>query len=448
VTLILSGGTVVTSLDPPGVVQADVAVEGGRVMEVGPSMAHGGERIDCGGCLVIPGNVCAHTHLYSALARGMPWPAGLEPPADFVQILQRVWWRLDRALDHESVRDSALVGGMDALLAGTTTLVDHHASPNAIDGSLDAIAGALDELGVRSVLCYETTDRDGPERATAGVEENRTFLASVARGDHALARGMVGAHASFTLSDATLAACVDAAREAGVGIHVHVAEDEADQGDSEARFGTSVVDRLARAGAMTDDALLAHCVHVHPSEAGLIDDARATVAHNARSNMHNAVGRAPVAALHTAVALGTDGIGADMFAEAQAAYWRAREDNVFDAPATTMQRLANGARFAGRLSNEPLLGRIEAGAPADVVVLAYTPPTPLTSDNLAGHWMFGLSSGLVRDVLVAGEPVVRDGRLTQVDQAALVARSTKQAEALWQRMDAIEAHPFEPKGRP
>ncbi len=438
----------VTSLDPPGVVDGDVAIDGGRVVEVGPPVAGGSGGIDCTGCLVIPGNVCAHTHLYSALARGMPWPEGLAPPADFVQILQRVWWRLDRALDQEAVRDSALIGGMDALLAGTTTLVDHHASPNAIEGSLDTIAGALDELGARSVLCYETTDRDGPERASAGVEENRRFLASASRDGRRLARGMVGAHASFTLSDETLAACVEVAREAGAGIHIHVAEDEADQGDCEARFGTSVVDRLDRAGALTDRALLAHCVHVHPSEAGLIEAAGATVAHNARSNMNNAVGRAPLAAFHGAVALGTDGIGADMFAESQAAYWRAREDDVFDTPAATMRRLANGARFVGRLFDEPLLGRIEPGAPADVVVLAYAPPTPLTADGLAGHWMFALSSGLVRDVIVAGEPVVRDGRLTRVDQSALVSRSAKQAEALWQRMDGIEPHPFEPEGRP
>ena len=143
---------------------------------------------------MLPGNVCAHTHVYSALARGMPF--ALEPPTNFVEILQRVWWRLDRALDEESVRASALVGAGEALLAGTTTLVDHHASPNAIEGSLDVIADAFESLGLRSVLCYEVTDRDGPERATAGVEENRRFLAAPPR---ALTRGMVGAHASFTL---------------------------------------------------------------------------------------------------------------------------------------------------------------------------------------------------------------------------------------------------------
>ncbi|HTO26805.1 MAG TPA: amidohydrolase family protein, partial [Gaiellaceae bacterium] len=208
-TELLSGGTLVTSLDPASVERRDLVVDGGRIAAEGS-----GTRRDCSGCLVVPGNVCAHTHLYSALARGMPFV--LEPPTNFLEILQRVWWRLDRALDEESVRASALVGGMEALLTGTTTLVDHHASPNAIDGSLDVMADALAQLGVRSVLCYETSDRDGPERALAGVAENRRFLARVRDEQPPLARGLVGAHASFTLDDETLAACAGAAAEFSV----------------------------------------------------------------------------------------------------------------------------------------------------------------------------------------------------------------------------------------
>ncbi|MFB3738886.1 MAG: amidohydrolase family protein, partial [Candidatus Velamenicoccus archaeovorus] len=203
--LVLSGGTVVRSLDPPMVAPADVVVEGGRILGLGGAAPAGAHAIDCSGCLVIPGNVCAHHHLYSALARGMPYR--LEPPDGFVQILQRVWWRLDRALDPGDVELSALAGGADALLSGTTTIVDHHASPNAIEGSLQRLAGPLVELGVRAVLCYEVTDRDGPERAAAGIEENRRFL----KEPLPLVRGMVGAHASFTLSEGTLAGCVEAA---------------------------------------------------------------------------------------------------------------------------------------------------------------------------------------------------------------------------------------------
>ncbi|HEX9311453.1 MAG TPA: amidohydrolase family protein [Actinomycetota bacterium] len=439
-SLTLSGGTVIVSLAPVAVVEGDVVIDGDRVTAVGTTQPSG-PVIDCSGCLVIPGNVCAHTHLYSALARGMPYR--LERPANFVEILQRVWWRLDRALDEESIRASALVAGMEALLAGTTAVVDHHASPNAIDGSLDVIAEALDTLGLRSILCYEVTDRDGPERAAAGIDENRRFLGGPAR---PLTRGMVGAHASFTLSEETLEGCVEAARDGRAGIHVHVAEDAADEGDCQARFGMPVVERLEKAGALTGRSLLAHCVHVHPSEVGLILDSGATVAHNARSNMNNSVGHAPVAALLRAVALGTDGIGTDMFAESQAAYWRQREANVLAGPEPFLRGLAQGSWFAGTCFDEPALGRIEPGAPADLVVLDHRPPAPLTAENLPGHWMFGLSSRHVRDVVVAGDLAVRDRRLTKVDGDEVAAKAAVEAGRLWERMERIGPHPFAPKG--
>ena len=435
----LTGGTVLTSLDPPSVLIADVTVEDGAVTSVGPASA-GATRIDCTGCLVVPGNVNAHMHLYSALARGMPYR--LDPPNDFVQILQRVWWRLDRALDAGSIRASALVGGMDAVLTGTTTLVDHHASPEAIDGSLDVIARALADIGLRSVLCYEVTDRDGPERAAAGLEENRRFL----KGGWPLARGMVGAHASFTLSEESLGACAEVARDAGVGVHIHVAEDEADQRDAEARFGSRVVPRLARAGVLNGSALLAHCVHVDSEEIDVIREAGATVAHNPRSNMNNSVGRAPVVALGDGVALGTDGVGADMFAESAMAYWRRRDESL-DTPMTwPLARLVRGAMVAGRAFGQPALGRIEPGAPADLAVMEYDLVTPLDDTNLAGHWLFGLGAHHVRDVMVAGEMVVADRLLTRVDQDEVAATAREQAERLWRRIEELPAHPFGPAG--
>jgi putative selenium metabolism protein SsnA len=446
-TLVLSGATVVASLDPVAVTVADVAIADGRVAEIGTDLPGGSsERLACDGGLVVPGNVCGHTHLYSALARGMPYPADLAPPSNFVQILQRIWWRLDRALDEESVRSSALVGGVEALLAGSTTLVDHHASPNAIDGSLDVVADALERVGIRSVLCYETTDRDGPERARAGLTENVRFLDAVRRGDHPLARGMVGAHASFTLSPATLDACVAAADAAGAGIHIHAAEDEADEGDCEARFGEPVADRLARAGALTDRALLAHCVHLHPSEVAQVVGSGATVAHNARSNMNNAIGRAPVEALGPSLILGTDGIGSDMFEESRVGYFRLREDDVSADMGWPLERLAAGARFAGRLFDERLLGSVAEGAPADLLVLDRRLPTPVDGQNLAGHWIFGLSSCAVRDVIVDGEVVVRDRRTTKVDQDRVAADAAEAAARMWERMQTIPAHPFEPEG--
>jgi putative selenium metabolism protein SsnA len=392
----------------------------------------------------MPGNVCAHHHLYSALSRGMPFQ--LAPPRNFTEILQRVWWRLDRALDEASVRASARRGGLDALLAGTTTIVDHHASPNFIDGSLDVIADALAELGVRAVLCYEVTDRDGPERAQAGIAENRRFLAHQRR----LARGMMGAHASFTLSDATLAACAETALEAGTGVHIHVAEDTADQRDSAARGGQRVMERLQGAGIVTDQALLAHCVHVDATEVQIVSATGATVVCNPRSNMNNAVGYSPfnlaLDGRGARVALGTDGIGGDMVTESQVGFFRAKEAELSTPPSWPLARLAEGSRLVGRVYGEPLLGTLRPGAPADITVYDYEAPTPLDADNLSGHWVFGLSAGHVRDVYVAGELVVADRSSTRADQAKVAANGAEVAERLWQRLEKVPPHEYEPMG--
>jgi putative selenium metabolism protein SsnA len=435
----LCGGTLVTSLDPPRLTEADLVLAGDRVVSVGTA-PDGADRRDCGGTVIMPGSVCAHHHLYSALSRGMPFR--LAPPADFTEILQRVWWRLDRALDETSIRASALTAGLEALLAGTTTVVDHHASPNAIDGSLDVIADALASLGLRSVLCYEVTDRDGPQRAKAGVAENRRFLSRTTP----LARGMVGAHASFTLSDDTLAACVELAGQARVGMHIHVAEDAADNTDARARCGLTAAARLHRAGVITEQALLAHCVHATGPDAGLIAAAGATVACNPRSNMNNAVGLSPFSLRGGRVALGTDGIGGDMIAESQAGFFRAREASLLVPRDWPLARLAASAAVAGRAFGEPLLGTLQPGAPADVVVLDYPAPTPLTAPSLAGHWVFGLHARHVRDVYVAGELVVAGGRSTRLDAAELAAANSKQAARLWARLDDIAPHEYSPGG--
>jgi putative selenium metabolism protein SsnA len=461
-TAVLRGGTVVVGLHPAEVVHADVVVDEGRVVSVGPGMsgADGASVIDCSGCLVIPGNVCAHTHAYSALARGMPYR--LDPPRTFVEILRRVWWRLDRALDEASIRASARVAAMEALLAGTTTLLDHHASPNAIDGSLDIVADAFAELGVRSILAYETTDRDGPGHAVAGLEENRRFLARVAADRSDLVRGLVGAHASFTLSDATLERCVDLARASGRGLHVHVAEDAADEHDSEALHGLRVLNRLERAGGLDPAPLLAHGVHLDRAEAALFRASDATLAHNPRSNMNNAVGRTRLDLLGDRVALGTDGIGADMFEESRVGHLRHVEEGPTMAgvddfvapadpadagsidPAWPLARLTTGARFVADAFGEPSLGRIVPGAPADLVVLDYPAPTPVTVETLVGHWLFGLSARAVRDVMVAGRVVVRDRQLVAVDQEAMAAEAQVEALRLWERLDAIGEHRFVP----
>ncbi len=445
--LALTGATVVTRLHPTEVVTGTVLVRDGRIVSVGSNdHADVATTTDCSGCVILPGNVCGHTHLYSALARGMPYT--LEPAANFVQILQRLWWRLDRALDEDSIRASALVGGMEALLHGTTTLIDHHASPNWIDGSLSLLSDALESLGIRSVLCYETTDRDGSSRSEAGLRENERFAQlRVSQGDNGgLTRAMIGAHASFTLSEDTLAACVDIARRTGVGIHIHAAEDDGDQRDSVARFGMRVAERLEKAGVLTEDTLLAHCIHLDESEMERVRTSACAVAHNPTSNMNNSVGHADVLALGDRVLFGTDGIGADMFAESKAAYFRARDDDVFFPFGWPLERLAEGAGRAGRIFGEPLLGTLKEGAPADLVVLDAHPPTPLDAGNLGGHWSFGFDARGVRDVMVAGRWVVQDRRLTLADQDEIAARASEAAAAMWERYQGIGVHPFEPEG--
>lgn len=431
-SLILHGATVVTSLKPVRVERRDIHIAGTRIAGVADSFAIDAPVLDCSGCVVMPGLVNSHMHAYSALARGMPYR--LAPPANFLEILQRVWWRLDRALDPASIRASALVAAREAVLAGTTTLIDHHASPNAIGGSLDVIARAFHAIGVRSVLAYEVSERDGAELAAEGLLENERFLRHIAGGGHPLARGMVGAHAAFTVSDETLAECARLARNAGTGVHIHVAEDGIDAGS---------VRRLRACDVLSSDLLAAHCVHVDRTAAEVLRDAGATFAHNARSNMNNRVGRTPLAWLGERVALGTDGIGSDMWAESQAASFRRREDDP-DAPTGWfLDALAEGATLAGRRFDEPLLGQIVPGAPADLAVLDYRAPTPLDGDTLAGHWLFGMSSAQVRDVIVAGEVVVRGRRLTRIDEEEIAALASEETPRLWARIDGLPPHPFE-----
>jgi putative selenium metabolism protein SsnA len=425
-------GASLAAFDPPLVEKADLRVDGARIVERRPTLvaADGEEVVDLAGHLVMPGLVNAHTHLYSALARGMPAPA--VPPRSFVEVLERVWWRLDRALDEDLVRASALAGAIEAARSGTTLLVDHHSSPAFIRGSLATIRGALEEVGLRSVLCYEVTDRNGEDGRREGTEENLEF-------QHAhqsdLTRGMVGAHASFTLSEPALAALADAVHRTGSSLHIHVAEDRLDVEDCRARYNEGVPDRLQRHGLLVARTLLAHCVHLTAPEVEAAHAHGAWIAHNPRSNMNNAVGYAPTAQMRRA-ALGTDGVDEDMLAEARAGFLRMREAGRTDAYDAVLQLLAGGHRLASALFGLPF-GKLDTGGPADLVVLEYDPPTPLHTGNLAGHLLFGIDRSHVRSVLVAGRWVLRDRHLPGLDVAAARARSQAAAGRLWQRMEQL-----------
>lgn len=426
--MILKGGILAT-LEPQDVERADLRVEGDSIVGRGPSLAPaaGEEVLDLEGALVLPGLVNAHTHLYSALARGMPGPDG--PPRSFVEILEKVWWRLDRALDEESVFLSGLVGAIEAARSGTTVLFDHHASPSFVTGSLATLRRAVEQVGLRSVLCYETTDRNGLAGREAGIEENRAFLAG---GPSALTHGMVGAHASFTLSDDSLDRLAGVVRDANSSIHVHVAEDRADVEDCRARSGTGLVERFRRHGLLARGTLLVHGVHLTEPELQEVQAAGAWLVHCPRSNMNNAVGHAPTAAFRRA-ALGTDGLDEDVLAEARAAFLKMRDSGRADAFAAAFEMLVGGHRLAAAAFGLPL-GRLDAGAPADLVVLDYRPPTPLSAGNLAGHLLFGLDRSHVRSTMVAGRFVLRDRRVATVDEAAVFASARGAAGQLWERM--------------
>jgi len=419
----------VATLDPPRVEAASLRVEGDTIVARGPSLRPGAgeEVLDLDGALVLPGLVNAHTHLYSALARGMPGPA--EPSRSFVEILERVWWRLDRALDEESVYVSGLVGAIEAARSGTTLLFDHHASPSFIRGSLATLRRAVEEVGLRSVLCYETTDRNGLDGRDAGIAENLDFLGS---GPTSLTLGMVGAHASFTLSEESLEHLSAAVRESGSSLHIHAAEDAADVEDSRRRCGTGVVERLARHGLLFPRTLLVHGVHLSEPDLRDAQAAGAWLVHCPRSNMNNGVGYAPTQAFRRA-ALGTDGLDEDMLAEARAAFLKMRDAGRRDALAAAFGMLVGGHRLAGSFCGLPF-GTLDAGAPADLVVLDYRPPTPLTAENVAGHLLFGLDRSHVRSTMVAGRFILRDRRIAMVDEASVVARARLTAEPLWSRM--------------
>lgn len=420
--MILQGGLLL-GLDPLVVSRADVRVEGEQITEVGDIAARLGEEVvELGGRWLMPGLVVAHHHLYSALATGMPMLPGTS--RSFTEMLERVWWRLDSALDLDAVAVSAEVGGLGALRAGVTTIVDHHASPNAIGGSLEALDSSLAGLGLRRVLCYEVSDRGGPERARAGLSAHEAMLQRGANGWSAV---MVGMHACLTLSDETIRACVGLAREAGVGLHVHVAEAVDDLCDG------SPLQRLDRLGALLPGSILAHGVHLTADDLRRADEAGVWLTHQPRSNMNNAVGYAPLSHFPTRTALGTDGIGSDLFSELQDGYFRSQEARVGWGPDRWAAALAAGARLASDTLGVRL-GRIEAGAAADLVVLDPCPGPPLRTENLASALIFRLGSQQVRDVMVGGQWRLVDRMPIGLDPVALDQRAQIAAERVWGRM--------------
>lgn len=353
--------------------------------------------------LTLPGLVVAHTHLYTALARGMPPP--IDRPTTFVETQQRVWWRLDRALDLDGLRASARVGIADAIRSGTTCLIDHHESPRMIAGSLDVIADELQTAGLRGVVCYGITARNGGEAEwRAGLLENERFLGQNRR---SLVRSMVGLHACFTLPDEAISEAAAMARAFGVGLHVQVAEDGVDAG---------AVRRLEKLGALVPGSIYAHCVHTAPEERRLLVQSGGWIVQNARSNMAKRVGYAQLGNVEGRVAIGTDGRDGDVIAELKVLAAKAAEEG---------DRVDLRARLAcGREIVDTLFGAPICGAPGgDRVELDYEAPTPMIEDNFIGHLLSGAPR--VREVWVAGRKLDPDG---------IPVEARRHAAKLWLRM--------------
>ena len=443
--MLITNATLITWEDPNQVLEDHaVYVQGDLIADIGPSSEletryPDAERLDAGGQYVMPGNICAHTHFYGAYARGLaiPGPA----PKDFTDILQKLWWPLDKSLTYEDVRNSALVMLVDAIKHGTTTLIDHHASPNAIDGSLDVIAEAVEQSGARAVLCYEVTDRDGPEKARAGIDENVRFIKkqAAAKSPHSRIAASFGLHASLTLSKATLEACREAAPE-GSGFHIHAAEHESDQFDSLAKSGLRVVDRLHRRGILGPHTIVAHAVHVDAREVNLLAETGAWVTHQPRSNMNNGVGVAEVESQMRAgvgVCLGTDGFSSTMWEEWKTAYllqkvWN-RDPRRMSALDVARMAIYNNAWLAGSFFPAAPLGILVIGAYADLIFVDYHPHTPLTVENLPWQIIFGFHESMVTTTIVAGKVLMQDRQLLTLDEAEIADTARKAAPAVWER---------------
>jgi putative selenium metabolism protein SsnA len=439
-SLLITRAELVTFAGAPATGADAVLIDGDRIAAIGVSAdlaaAHRkAVRIDAGGNLCTPGFINAHMHLYSTFARGMSLAGGA--PHSFVEVLESLWWRLDRALRFPDLYPSAVVPLCDGLRAGVTTVIDHHASPAAIDGSLDEIARAYHDVGVRGLTAYEVSDRNGAAEAEAGIRENVRFGRRSA-GDP-LVRGLFGLHASFTLSGKTLERAAAEAQGLGIGVHIHAAEDAADERDSLHRSGMRVVARLDHHGLLGDRALLAHGVHLSEEEVALLAERQAALVHNPQSNANNAVGwgRMPDRlAAGVAVGLGSDGMTSSILDEARMALLMARHELREPAAAfgAVQQILIAGNRAIAERYFGGKLGVLQPGALADVVVWNYIPPTPLSADNFLGHALFGLTQAEARDVIVAGKVRLRNGVVQGVDEATVRSHARGLARALWGRI--------------
>lgn len=395
----------------------DDGINGRITFNPGREVSSKATTVDCTGQYITKSFACGHHHVYSALARGMGAPA--KNPEDFNEILQYIWWTLDKALDSETIYYSALVTAIACAKSGVTFVIDHHASPFAVERSLGIIAKAFDEVGVGHLLCYEISDRDGKEIAVKGLEETAGYLS-----DH---QGLVGLHASFTLGDESIRQAVQLARQAETGLHVHIAEALSDQEHCIQTHGKRVIERFADAGVLDfAKTILVHCLHLNQSERQLIAGSPAWVVQNMESNLNNGVGFFNSKGLGNRIMFGTDGMHSDMLQSAKSAFFAGHNYDNIDYP-ETYRRFRNAHHY---LSENNFTGDGEN----NLVILDYNSPTPFNTSNFLGHFLFGIESRHVRHVISQGKMIVQDRVIQTVDEQKILEESRRQAARLWEKM--------------
>ena len=419
-----------------------VVIEGNVIKEIGSTKemkekysSH--EFIDANKKVIMPGLINTHMHIYSSFARGMAVPG--KPSENFMEILENLWWRLDKKLTLEDTKYSAYATYIDCIKNGVTTVFDHHASPLAIEGSLFTIKDVAKDLGIRTNLCYEVSDRDGLKTIDQGIEENANFIKFAKNDESDMVKGMFGLHAAFTLSDKTLEKCANEMANLDAGYHVHTAEGIDDVIINKEKYNKKVVQRLNDFNVLNDKTIAVHCIHIDSEEMELIKENKSFVVHNPESNMGNAVGCAPVVHLLNkgiTVGLGTDGYTSDMFESLKVANiihkHQLRDPRVGWAEAPTML-FENNRKIASKHYKKDL-GVLKEGAYADVIVVDYIPHTPLNENTENGHIIFGMTGRSVDTTIINGKVLMKDRILLNIDEEPILAKSIEMSNKLWDRI--------------
>ena len=441
--MILTNGRVITQdKNNPYIENGAVVIKKEKIIAVGKAEEilknySDDEIIDVENKVIMPGIINAHHHIYSAFARGMA--SSGKAPKDFMEILEGLWWKIDKKLTLEDLKYSAYTTYIDCIKNGVTTVFDHNASPYAVKNSLFTIANAAQKLGIRTCLCYEVSDRDGEEILKDGIDENINFIKEYNNNSQNMIKGMFGLHAAFTLSNESLAMCREKMKGINAGYHVHVAEGKADLEYSLAKYGKRVVERLNEFGILGKKTLAVHCIHIDENELNILKDTDTYVVHNPESNMGNAVGCQPFLKLFEkgiTTGLGTDGYTSDMFESMKVANIIHKHVNQNPSVAwgeVPEAMFENNRKIAGEYF-EGELGILKEGALADVIVVDYDPLTPLTENNINSHILFGMMGRSVVTTIINGKTVMHDRKLVGINEKEIFEQSRAAAQKLWDRM--------------